>query len=190
MSSSRDMPTPLSVDREQAFFLVEGDGDERRAGLFGEACVGKRFVAQLLAGVGRVGDELAQEDVALRIDGMRHELHSCATSAVKPWLEAGAASRVAEFGVVGHVLGLRRNSGSMGAPRGDLAAARAQPRKGATGDIGGRGREVASASRKGRRHGGLRPGRGEKALLRPARRKAIRPATPAGVGAGNRQVGV
>ncbi len=61
-------------DGEQALFLVERDGDERRASLGGQRLVGQRLVAQLLAGVGGVGDEFAQEHVALGIDGMRHHL--------------------------------------------------------------------------------------------------------------------
>ena len=73
-SSSRLMPTPLS---EKAIVFASGSMAiwmrERFAGLdqFG---LGDRLVAQLLAGVGGVRDELAHEDVAVRIDRMDHQV--------------------------------------------------------------------------------------------------------------------
>ena len=60
-------------DRQRLRVLVERDGDERRA-VGGERRIGERLVAQLFAGVGGVGDQLAQENVALRIDGMDHQI--------------------------------------------------------------------------------------------------------------------
>ena len=72
--SSRLMPTPLSakVSVLASVSTAMRDGEGRAVGdKFG---LGDRLVAQLLAGVGRVGDELADEDVALGIDGMHHQV--------------------------------------------------------------------------------------------------------------------
>ena len=71
--SSRVIPTPLSdtvsvfVSGSRATVMTKG----RALGEFGP---GDRLVAQLLAGVGGIGDELADENVALGIDGMNHQM--------------------------------------------------------------------------------------------------------------------
>ena len=44
-----------------------------------------RLIAQFVAGIGRIGDELAQEHLALGIDRMHHEIEKLATSAWKAW---------------------------------------------------------------------------------------------------------
>ena len=75
----------------------------------GEFFVGKRLVAQLFAGVGGVRDEFAQKDVALRIDGVRHQLEQPRDVGLKTeiggGLRIGGGSRGGDgCGVVGHVL--------------------------------------------------------------------------------------
>ena len=140
---------------EQALLLVEGDGDERRAGLLGERRVGERLMAQLLAGVGGVGDELAQEDVALGIDGMRHELQQPRHIGGEAVARGRGGVEGRGICVVGHVFGspkdLRVNGRSPAIrPRRGPSRGRAPP------GISGRGREVASASVNGWRPRGLR----------------------------------
>ena len=53
---------------------VDGDGDGERPAALDQFGLGDRFVAQLLAGVGGVGDEFANENVAVRIDRMHHQV--------------------------------------------------------------------------------------------------------------------
>ena len=53
---------------------VERDLDAERSARLDQLRLGDRLVAQLLAGVGGVGDEFADEDVAVRIDRMDHQL--------------------------------------------------------------------------------------------------------------------
>ena len=73
-SSSRLMPTPLSLKADRLGVGIDGDlNGERPAGL-DQLGLGDRLVAQLLARVGGVGDELANENVAIRVDGMDHEM--------------------------------------------------------------------------------------------------------------------
>ena len=62
--SSRLMPMPLSSTVEALVVRIERDGDARLRVLAEELRLGDRLVAQLLAGIGGVGDQLAQEDVA------------------------------------------------------------------------------------------------------------------------------
>ena len=73
-SSARVMPTPLSVNAIVLAFGIDGDLDAERFAALDQLRLGDRLVAQLLAGVGGVGDELAHEDVAVRIDRMDHQL--------------------------------------------------------------------------------------------------------------------
>ena len=85
ISSARSMPTPLSSTVSVPACLVGGErdpevGDRRRA----SSGLVERQHAELLAGVGGVGDQFAQEDVAVRIDRMHHEVRGGArTSASK-----------------------------------------------------------------------------------------------------------
>ena len=53
---------------------IEGDLDREGPAAFDQFGLGDRLVAQLLAGVGGVGDQLAHEDVAVRIDRMDHQM--------------------------------------------------------------------------------------------------------------------
>ena len=61
-------------DHERFGLLVRGDADLERVALAQQRRAGNRLVAELVAGVGGVGDELAQEDVGLGIDGVHHEV--------------------------------------------------------------------------------------------------------------------
>ena len=68
------MPMPLSADGQGLGRLVGGDGDVE-LGIAGEQLrLGDRLVAQLVERVGGVGDEFAQEHVAVGIDRMHHEM--------------------------------------------------------------------------------------------------------------------
>ena len=74
VKSSRFMPTPLSEKVERLGVGIEGDGDGERRAVGDQVRPGDRLVAQLLAGVGGVGDELADENVAVGIDRMDHQM--------------------------------------------------------------------------------------------------------------------
>ena len=53
---------------------IDRDLDRERRAVLDEFGLGDRFVAQLLAGVGGVGDELADENLPVGIDRMDHEM--------------------------------------------------------------------------------------------------------------------
>ena len=53
---------------------IDRDLDRERRAVLDQFRLGDRFVAQLLAGVGRVGDELADENLPVGIDRMDHEV--------------------------------------------------------------------------------------------------------------------
>ena len=53
---------------------IEGDGDGEGRAVGDQVGPGDRLVAQLLAGVGGVGDELADENVAVGIDRVDHQM--------------------------------------------------------------------------------------------------------------------
>ena len=53
---------------------IDRDLDRERRAVLDQFRLGDRFVAQLLAGVGRIGNELADENLPVGIDRMDHEL--------------------------------------------------------------------------------------------------------------------
>ena len=53
---------------------IDRNLDRERSAVLDQFRLGDRFVAQLLAGVGGVGDELADEDLAVGIDRMDHQM--------------------------------------------------------------------------------------------------------------------
>jgi hypothetical protein len=59
---------------ERVRLLVGHDPDFRRGPIGDQIGPGDRLITQLVAGVGRVGDQLAQEDVGFRIDRMHHQV--------------------------------------------------------------------------------------------------------------------
>ena len=61
-------------DGQRLGFRVERDGDGEGAAALDQLGPGDRLVAQLLAGVGGVGDELADKDLAVGIDRMDHQM--------------------------------------------------------------------------------------------------------------------
>ena len=61
-------------DRERAGRLVGDEADRELVGAGQKIGLGDRLVAQLVAGVRGVGDELAQEDVGLGVDRMNHQV--------------------------------------------------------------------------------------------------------------------
>ena len=62
------------LDGELLVVLVERDGDLEGRRVARQLRIGHRLVAELLAGVGAVRDQLAQENVAVGIDRMHHEV--------------------------------------------------------------------------------------------------------------------
>ncbi|GCC49578.1 hypothetical protein chiPu_0033945, partial [Chiloscyllium punctatum] len=54
--------------------LVRDDPDLRRRAIGDQAGIGNRLIAQLVAGIRRVRDQFAQEDVGLGIDRMHHQV--------------------------------------------------------------------------------------------------------------------
>ncbi len=55
-------------------FLVRRDPDFRRLAIGDQRRAGDRLIAQLVAGVGSVRDQFAQENVGFRIDRMHHQV--------------------------------------------------------------------------------------------------------------------
>lgn len=72
--SARDMPTPLSTIGQNALVLIDLDPDRKRRFFRRQGRIGNRLVAQLFAGVRRIGNQFAQENVAVGIDRMHHEM--------------------------------------------------------------------------------------------------------------------
>ena len=99
------MPTPLS---EKVSVLASGSiaiVDRERSAVLDQFGLGDRLVAQLLAGVGGVGDEFADEDVAVGIDRMHHEMQQARNVGLEA-LGPGFGGRGA--GVGGQCSGLAR----------------------------------------------------------------------------------
>ena len=73
-SSSRSMPMPLSA-MVSVPAASSGQDADRQLGLVAEQLrLRDRLVAQLVAGVGGVGDQLAQEDLAVGVDRVHHQV--------------------------------------------------------------------------------------------------------------------
>ena len=64
---------PVSAIGQRAGLGVGRDADRQRPAVAQQLGLGDRLVAQLVAGVGCVRDQLAQEDVAFRVDRMHHQ---------------------------------------------------------------------------------------------------------------------
>ena len=62
------------ADGERARVLVDGDLDVQVAAHDGAVLVLERAEVELVEGVRRVGDELAQEDLAVGVDGVNHQV--------------------------------------------------------------------------------------------------------------------
>ena len=62
------------LDRDLLLVGVDGDRDAQLWVIAQQGRVGDRLVAQLLAGIGGVGDQLAQEDVPVGIDRVHHHV--------------------------------------------------------------------------------------------------------------------
>ena len=77
ITSSSLMPMPLSlmVKVRAAAVRDQGHGQGVRAH---QRRIGKRFEAQLLAGIGGVRDQLAQENLLVRIQRMDHQVAALA----------------------------------------------------------------------------------------------------------------
>jgi hypothetical protein len=87
---------PLSMTRQRVGFLVRRDAD------FGACAVGDqiggrdRLIAQLVAGIRRVRDQFAQENIGLRIDRMHHQVQQFGDLGLE-WLGNGCG-----IGIRGH----------------------------------------------------------------------------------------
>ena len=62
------------LDRQRILIGIERDGDVRLGVLAEKFGTGDRLVPQLLAGVRRIGDELAKKNLLVRIDRMDHQM--------------------------------------------------------------------------------------------------------------------
>jgi hypothetical protein len=62
------------ADGQRARLAVEGDADHEVGVVFIECGIGQALEAQLVGGVGGVGNEFAQENVLVGIQGMDHQL--------------------------------------------------------------------------------------------------------------------
>ena len=98
------MPTPLS---EKVSVFASGstrDRDRERRAVLDQFGLGDRLVAQLLAGVGGVGDEFADEDFPVGIDRMHHQVQQARNVGLEalgrggfPGLGRGAAVKSGPF---------------------------------------------------------------------------------------------
>jgi len=61
-------------DGQGAGVLVHADADEEILPVHADALIGQRAVAQLVDGVRGVGEDLAQEDLLVRIDRIDHQV--------------------------------------------------------------------------------------------------------------------
>ena len=61
-------------DRERSVFLVAFDADEEISALHADILIGQRAEAELVDSVRGVGDQLAQKDLLMRVDGIDHQL--------------------------------------------------------------------------------------------------------------------
>jgi len=62
------------ADRDRALFLVEADLDLQVGIVLEQRAVVDRLEAQLVGGVGRIRDQLAQENFLVRVQGVDHQL--------------------------------------------------------------------------------------------------------------------
>ena len=74
MSSASAHADAVVADRQRLRRLVGGKLDLELGIVGDEFGLGDRLIAQLVAGIGGIGDEFAQEDVAVGIDRMHHEM--------------------------------------------------------------------------------------------------------------------
>ena len=72
---------------------IDRDLDRERRAVLDQFRLGDRFVAQLLAGVGRVGDELADENLPVGIDRMDHEMQQARNVGLEALRAGGFAGR-------------------------------------------------------------------------------------------------
>ena len=91
--SSRVMPTPLSETVSVLASGIDRDLDRERRAVLDQFGPGDRLVAQLLAGVGGVGDELADENLAVGIDRMDHEMQQARNVGLEALRGRGFAGR-------------------------------------------------------------------------------------------------
>ena len=61
-------------DRDGARRLIEADANFELGIVFKQILAGQRLEAQLVAGVGRIGDQLAQEDLLVAVQRVDHEV--------------------------------------------------------------------------------------------------------------------
>lgn len=62
------------ADRQGAGILVGGDVDGQILFLDADGGIGQALEVELVAGIGRVGDQFAQEDLAIGVDGVDHQV--------------------------------------------------------------------------------------------------------------------
>ena len=72
---------------------IDRDFDRERRAVLDQFRLGDRFVAQLLAGVGGVGDELADENLPVGIDRMDHEMQQARNVGLEALGAGGFAGR-------------------------------------------------------------------------------------------------
>ena len=64
----------LMADGAPLAIRIRPDAKAGTLAIFDQRGVGDRLIAQLVARIGSVGDQLAQEDVGFRIDRMHHQV--------------------------------------------------------------------------------------------------------------------
>ena len=84
---------PVVGNREGLGVLVERDRDREGRAVGDQLRVGDRLVAQLLAGVGGVGDEFADEDFPVGIDRMDHQMQQARNVGLEALRRCGLVGR-------------------------------------------------------------------------------------------------
>ena len=72
---------------------IDRDLDRERRAVLDQLRLGDQFVAELLAGVGRIGDELADENLPVGIDRMDHEVQQARNVGLEALRAGGFAGR-------------------------------------------------------------------------------------------------
>ena len=115
-------------DAERIGFLVRHDADSGRVAVADQIGGRDRLVAQLVAGVRRVRDQFAQENVGLRIDRMHHQVQQFGDLGLE-WLGFGCGISMGGHNRSRFAVGCKvAEKSDIATPSGEASAARAPGR--------------------------------------------------------------
>ena len=84
-------------DGDEAVFLVDGDADAEVSALHADVLVRERAVAELVDRVGRVGDDLTQEDLLVRVERVDHHVQELLGLCLELFLCHVYASKITKY---------------------------------------------------------------------------------------------